>query len=443
MSKRAIYLLGTAAVFVLVFTMPIQPVAAGIADWFYDDDGIVNPSASNQRYRRSEYDSDAPFFQWWYFTIKDLANNRYWAFDYSISDCADDLTNEGTYLMFSSVDKVTNTKFHKYERFSLSAFQPSNYFDSQVNCNGNVDYKLQVVNDNTYKVYGKMDNYANVWFADGCASNLFIEWNLTIYRIYGWYGQQDCESSLKDYGVISWDTYAHDAEVEGTITVGSTVYTISRNVNYRAYCDENWGENFPAGDPAIEYPWGWYYAGKPATSTANDVSIIAGVGRHDAGGIMGTAEGSYADIRLNSATHIGMRQNVIWDGALSAMESSNDGDVEQFTVTRDQWATYTDAVGSAQIPMHQKVTLETKHYLTTMDFYSEASDYNRLLFPHEDYVFSDFEGLGVDCHVVVKYHSITYKWYDIFHLNPIHTYTTLYDFWTDDAGLEYGYNVNG
>jgi hypothetical protein len=204
----------------------------------------------------------------------------------------------------------------------------------------------------------------------------------------------------------------------------------------------NWGENFPSGDPAIEYPWGWYYAGDASSNTANDLSIIAGVGRHDTGFPMGTALGKFADIRLDSSTHIGLRQNEIWSESYSLMETSNDGDVVQFNVDRDQWATFTDELGSASIPLHQKVTLESDHYIVVMDYYSDMGDYNRLLFPHEDYIFSDFEGLGVDVHVTVTLHTQTFSWWDIFHMFPTDHYTTLRDFWSDDGGLEFGYDVN-
>lgn len=426
----------------LILSLNFSPASAGLGDIFYDSDGVVNPDPYYERYRNDEYSDSNPFFQWWYFTIKDLETNRYFAFDYSISDCASDLTNEGTYMMFSMVDKSQNINFHKYERFPLSSFLVSNDFDIQVPVDNVVDYGIEIIDSDTYHVTGRMDNYASVWTAINCDPNLFIEWDLTIHRIYGWYGQQDCEDSLKTFGVISWNTYAHDAEVEGTITIGSTVYTISRNENFRAYCDMNWGENFPAGDPAIDYPWGWYYAGRSDANTANDLSIIAGVGRHDAGFPFGTCLGKFADVRLDSNTHIGLRQSEIWSEGYSLMETSNDGDVKQFNVERDQWTLFTDDIGSALIPLHQEVTLETDHYIVVMDFYSELSDYNRLLFPHEDYIFSDFEGLGVDVHVTVTYHYITYSWWDVFHLFPNHHYSTLEDFWTDDGGLEFGYDVD-
>jgi hypothetical protein len=73
-----------------------------------------------------------------------------------------------------------------------------------------------------------------------------------------------------------------------------------------------------------------------------------------------------------------------------------------------------------------------------MDFQSNADNYNRLLFPHEDYIFSDFEALGVTCDVSI--YDISYFWWDRLKVFP--QYSLEYDFVTDDAGLEYGYDTS-
>lgn len=439
MQRRNRRILSVVSLLIFGLSFAIQPVSAGIGDWFYDNDGVVNPDSNYQRYRGNEYSTDSPFFQWWYFCIKDLANNTYWAFDYSLSRTVTNKTNEGSYMMFCSVDKQTDTNFQKYEKFPISSLTVNNDFDVKIT---NTNYAIHVINNDTYHVTGTMNNTGNVWYANGCPDNLYVKWDLTIYRIFGWYGQQDAESTIKSYGLISWDTYAHDAEVEGYITVGNTTYTISRNSNFRAYCDENWGENFPSGSPSIDYPWGWYYASLPNTDPTQDVSIIAGSGRCDTGSILGTCLGKYADVELTDSTHIGFRQNEIWSEAYSLMDTCNDGDLQSFDITRDNWTTYTDDLGSAQIPLYQKVYMQSDHYMITMEFFSKLSDYNRLLFPTENYVFSDFEGLGVSCHIQVTYYWATYAWYDIIHCDPTWHYQSLYNFWSDDGGLEYGYNVD-
>ena len=125
--------------------------------------------------------------------------------------------------------------------------------------------------------------------------------------------------------------------------------------------------------------------------------------------------------------------------------TTNDGKVKKFEITQDNWVEYTDTLGSALIPLNQKVYIETDHYITIMDYFSEIEDYNRLLFPHEKYIFSDFEGLGVDVHVTItkKRNILHYMWWDIFNIFPKKTESreVLHDFWSDDGGLEYGYDV--
>lgn len=412
---------------------------------FLSDDGVVQPARCHQRYRRQEFAQDRPFFQWWYFAVKDLKNNRYFALDYSISDCVHDPTNEGSYVLFAMVDKKSGKNFQKYERYPLANFNAERDFDIAIRNDGAVDFAIEVIDNDTYHVRGKMRNPSKVWFAQGCDPALSIEWDLLIHRNYGWYGQQDVQDIARVTGLISWNTYAHDSEVEGYIKVGDTTYPIERNENFRAYCDENWGQEFPVGSPSISFPWGWYHVNVSNRDPSKDLSIIAGIGRYDFADLAWASDfsnilyapvlGRFADIRLNGGTHIGVRSailspNSVQDDEYAGIETTNDGSVKRFTVERGNWVDYTDSIGSARIPLDQKVTMEMEHYKVIMDFRSQIEDYNRLLFPHEDYVFSDFEALGVNVHVLVYKKAWGKK------------YERILDFWSDDGGLEYGYNVN-
>ena len=71
--------------------------------------------------------------------------------------------------------------------------------------------------------------------------------------------------------------------------------------------------------------------------------------------------------------------------------------LESWDIARSDWVYFTDSLESDLIPLRQIVTIRTQKKLVTMDFQSALADYNRLLFPHQDYVFSDFEGLGQGC----------------------------------------------
>ncbi len=422
-------------------------------------DGVSQPPSIHQRYRRAEFDADKPFFQWWYFAIKDHRNNRYFAFDYSVSDCADDMTNRGAYVLFAMVDKGSGKNFQKYERYPFENFKAEQDFDVTIRNNQDTDFEIEVIDNDTYHVRGKMRNPSNVWFAEGCDPAMYIEWDLTIHRNYGWYGQYDIQNIAKAVGLIHWNTYSHDSEVEGFITIGGTTYNIERTEDFRAYCDMNWGENFPKGTPSIDFPWGWYHVNVPDADPKKDLSIIAGVGRHNlANALSGKAAqsnipgmGKFADIRLDADTHIGVRSIImspksVEDVYQPGFVTTNDGYVKIFKIERGNWAVYTDAIGSAKIPLHQKITIETTNYKTVMDFNSEIGDYNRLLFPHEDYIFSDFEALGVNVHVVISKltEKTTYAKWDVARKFPVRmkVFEVIRDFTSDDGGLEYGYNVN-
>lgn len=440
----------------LLISIAVFPsVSAGLFDRFYEDDGIINPGSNYQCYRRDEYNLNNTFFQWWYFALKDMENGRNFQIAYGLLNCTKDLTNEFTGTLFGMIEQNTETRFNKAERYPLNKLQIENDFDFTIDVDPNdeeVEFEIEVIDNDTYHIHGKMHYPENVAYVLGdlngmpVSNDLYVDWDLMIYRIYGWYGQQDLPPS----GLIQWNTFAHASEVEGNITVGNTTYKISRNENYRIYCDENWGSNYPSGQPyenPIDYPWGWYYVGLPNADTSQEISIIAGIGRYNNRDILGIVEGKFADIRLDNNTHIGMRQIAIWKltpnhPGISYMDTSNDKDLVKFRIYRDQWTDYTDSLGTASIPLHQCVYLESKHYIVEMDFYSELEDYNRLPAVHENYIFSDFAGMGVRVHVVVKYHTVSYRWCDILNLFPKHHYTVLKDFWSDYGEIEYGYKAD-
>jgi len=73
-------------------------------------DGIPNPPSYYQRFRRSEYPASHPFYQWWYFTIKDLEHGEHFAFTYAYSE-SKNTTTSGAYLMVIHFDqqKVVDT----------------------------------------------------------------------------------------------------------------------------------------------------------------------------------------------------------------------------------------------------------------------------------------------------------------------------------------------
>jgi len=199
----------------------------------------------------------------------------------------------------------------------------------------------------------------------------------------------------------------------------------------------------------------------PNADPKKDLSIIAGIGRHNLANAIDLngkptelnipGIGKFADIRLDGKTHIGVRSIVLSPKSVEDVNqpgfvTTNDGFVKIFRIERSNWAIYSDAIGFAKIPLNQKITIETTNYKTVMDFKSEIGDYNRLLFPHENYIFSDFEALGVNVHVVISrlMEKTVYARWDLSRRFPIKmkAFEVIREFTSDDGGLEYGYNVN-
>ena len=230
-------------IFVIILIFPVFLLLGGL-DLFFNKDGIVNPSDNYQMNYRNSYSSEKPYFQWWYFTIKDLEDDRYYTFHYQIVDSVTNFDNNGTYVCASMVEPSSKIQWHKYEKYGYETFTSSDLFNYSIKTELNNDFKFGSLGENTYFILGNLSSKSNTWFSINCSEDTTIWWNLTLYRIYGWYGQQNSRWIYDTFGIINWNTYAHDCEVEGKIILNSTTYSIERNSRYRAYCDMNWGKTF-------------------------------------------------------------------------------------------------------------------------------------------------------------------------------------------------------
>ena len=151
---------------------------------------------------------------------------------------------------------------------------------------------------------------------------------------------------------------------------------------------------------------------------------FTGTGRTFAGFPLFAMDARFADIRLNSTHHIELTELIMYD---ETFYYTNDGIVHKFSVDRSDWTTISDNFGSADIPLTQLCTMETDTYLVTMNFKSKETDYNRLLFPLNHELFSDFEALGVSTHLKVVYKPTNQAIVD----------TVI----SSTTGLEFGYGV--
>jgi hypothetical protein len=198
----------------------------------------------------------------------------------------------------------------------------------------------------------------------------------------------------------------------------------------------NWGAYFPSvrnpKKKQIDYPWGWYYTGKPAADPKQDFSIIAGVGRmQPTWALAGDMNAKFASIYLRGKK-IDARSGRVFDmqtdKGIEFFHPSSDKTCKIFKVERSNWSEYKDVFGTASIPLMQIVTIETRAHKIIMKYESNDANYNRLLFPTDGYVFSDFEGLGVLC---------TTEIYE----KQAGQFTLVEMIIDKNAGLEYGYRV--
>ncbi|KAL0483756.1 hypothetical protein AKO1_013939 [Acrasis kona] len=392
--------------------------------------GVLQPPMHYQRYRRGEYNKE-PYYQWWYYWIRDTKTNRNFALAYSTTQCKGSkyCDFDATILMFALVDNSNNRRFQKYETYSHDSFSVKQDFNVEIRSNNTQEPLFELIpqTNDVIKLKGHMkkENVDNVWICQNCEKSLEIEWDLTIRRIHGYYAQDIFELPDKYLeGIIMWNTYTHTSQVEGTIKIGGEEFVIENKPHFRAYGDMNWGQimpDAPPGKSGREYAWGWYYFNIPSDEVKSELSIIAGTGVSYADKILRTMEGKFSDVRLGNSTGIQFRRMSLWS---QNFDSCSDGKIHKFEVERSQWMNLTDAFGVASIPMRQIVTLESSHYQIKLDFQSIESNYNRLLFPFKNFIFSDFEALGVKTTLTVF---------------DVKSQVLLMNVTHNGGGLEYGY----
>jgi hypothetical protein len=260
--------------------------------------GVVDPKAHFQRFRRDLYPQSQPFFQWWYFWVRDESMGIHHAFYVHSSFCDSKVpcNQSGVFVLAAQVDATEGITWSRYERYNLSSLIAST--EGQHVEVGSI-FLLDASDDgNTIRLTGVLSNHSATYRNVGIDQDTPISWNLTMHRQFGWYAQPYEEIPDRITGVIQWNTYAHSCLVEGRVSVGGSEYLFSTDsAHHRAYADMNWGWDFPEAPnfsqqavsistPPVShhsrldfnYSWGWFYAGRAASSSEPEISIIAGCG---------------------------------------------------------------------------------------------------------------------------------------------------------------------
>jgi len=213
--------------------------------------------------------------------------------------------------------------------------------------------------------------------------------------------------------VVVSTLFGYNSEVEGTITYGSKVYQISRTSRYRAYSAGSWGCDLPSGSPAVDYPWSWFWLIVPNADPRKDIGMVFGTARFQkigpvsdllgGFGLVGMGDDLARGHGLQSMKFAKILHNTSLEFPLQA--SASDGYFSAYRWSYDNWATFTDEFGTAQIPLNQYYYAETQHYSYRIDWYSTLDQYFRAPVMLEKNlnlrVFSDFRAVGVKAHVVI------------------------------------------
>eukprot|EP00026_Physarum_polycephalum_P012283 Phypoly_transcript_12576.p1 GENE.Phypoly_transcript_12576~~Phypoly_transcript_12576.p1 ORF type:complete len:357 (+),score=43.23 Phypoly_transcript_12576:62-1072(+) len=329
------------------------------------------------------------------------------------------------------VDAKNRKRWTKEEVWPLSALNISNDFDLQITNGNEVMYGLQVIDDNTYRLYGKM-NHTERTINDTIPIDTVVSWDVTLNRINGWYGQQDIENWMKlAKGEINWNPYAHNSLVEGYLSVGENITYYTHSKRFRAYGDMNWGNKFPSGGDiktAEQFPWGWYTVNVPNEDPSKDIAIVVGVGSLVNKDFLGHSWAAFGDFII-AGKHIGARKVVIWNG-YNVMSTSSDGELSLFTNFPYDYENFTASNGlNYSVPLRQVVIMETSHYSIFLEFTATQEIINRLVFMNGNFYFSDFEALGCKVSVVIDA------------IDELGNRRNLYDFVSESGGLEYGYQT--
>lgn len=198
--------------------------------------------------------------------------------------------------MAAQVDADQGVTWSRYERYNLSSLVAATKGQHVVVGDA---FHLDASDDGSIvHLSGSLRNRAAIYRNVGIDQNVNIAWNITLHRQFGWYAQPYEEIPDRLTGVIQWNTYAHSSLVEGRVSVGDRDYTFSKDSAYhRAYADMNWGWDFPEAPTSAKhadgvdvqplnhqarldfnYSWGWFYAGRPASPSEPEISVIAGCG---------------------------------------------------------------------------------------------------------------------------------------------------------------------
>jgi hypothetical protein len=332
-----------------------------------------------------------PFFQWWNFLIVDQETGRHWTilYGYTKFDHNPESSGaaQGDYAAVAFHYRVGSERVaYGDQMVTFNEMKVKNDFDVTI---GNS--LLRVVNDDTYQITGKVTS----------SDDETISWDLKLDRVHGAYLSQDQEVSAAELCKVVSTLWGYNSAPTGTIRIGSQVFDISNTEKsrFRTYAAGSYGCELPSGEPAVEYPWSWFWIVIPGEfSSSEDISMVGGTGDYQK---PIDIHGGYAILGLSDFEMHALRfaEVLVGNFKLGVQASSTDGAVSHYEVTRSNWATFQDEFGIAQIPLSQKFSFGSKHLDISLDFRSSLDQYFRLpIFlkrEGKEVVYSDLRAVNV------------------------------------------------
>jgi hypothetical protein len=232
-----------------------------------------------------------------------------------------------------------------------------------------------------------------------------IEWSLTVTRVNGYYGGLDGENPSQCF--MASNLFGFHSLARGWIVSRGRRHEVNETARFRAYAAGSWGCELPGGEPAIEYPWTWFWLVVPRSDPAQDMGLCGGTARFATA--VGPVYGGYSVAGLprtvDASRHFSTRfvrllHNTSLDFFLQA--SSSDSYYRDFRVQQFDWSTFRDAFGSAPVPLRQLFAFSSATYEFELDFRPTLAQYFRAPLSHNGKIFSVFRAVGATTRILVR-----------------------------------------
>lgn len=379
-------------------TQPGEPFAL-----LRSDATLKWPAANYSRVRLTDYQQpDRFFFQWWNYLIYDPETKEHWNIIYQVTDFPD-------YTNRSNEARVSLAYFRGQELLTaVTDLFPLNLLEMEGGMNlthsrrDGTFFSHRALTDDLIELKAVFPQTAH---------REAVEWSLNINRRHGVFLAGDMENPTSPVCLTTSSLYSYHSRADGFVQIGDKkVYDRHGKDSLPTYGAGSWGCDLPQGEPAIEYPWSWLWLVVPEGSfgAKKDIAIVIADGRFQTKGPLGDIYGGYGLLGYgDSLLHAG-RQSQLWHNTsfqVAMQSSASEGYMKLLQVDRGDWSDFTDAYGTARLPLRQNFTFASSVFQVQVNFTSTIGDYFRapVVIERQGQValYSDFRAVGVPAHISI------------------------------------------